>query len=743
MRMKKSISIRYILFLAFLTVVMAAAVYLWHNNREAAREVRAFRASGGEIVVIFDRQIEEEGLKKLTGSLSEPVTVIRHLEDYALIKVQEEHYLQVLNELRDNPRVKAVQANDKITTLKTTGKDTYADSQWALNNTGKYYTYYNAVREELKSTADIDMNIPEAWGYMKAMELGRQEVVIAIIDTGVDYKHPDLAGHIWVNEGEIPGDGLDNDDNGYVDDIYGWDFYNDDDTVCHYKYNEKQKLYVADPKDNDDHGTHVAGIISAAADNGIGVAGAASNINVKLMILKINGGTDGTGSISSAIEAVKYATRMGADICNLSWGTSRYTVALKEVMSESDMLFVAAAGNSGDNNNDKPVYPANLGLPNLISVTFVDAYGEMTSVSNYGKGVVDIAAPGNDILSTIVGTYSTFSGSSMAAPQVTAVAALLYSIDDYSYPSNIKDILLTHTKPLPQLSEKLTYPGMPDAFQCISAAAMELLKDTEPPVIELETIYDKEKLRIPVKVRDNGGAEIRVVKWLSGEKPITAFGRGTAGTTVTGNQVEMDRAGIYTFYAADFAGNETISIYRVREDITPPKITLSYTVSASYKTRTVSAKVSDTQSNVKRVKYMPGIKSIADFRPAGAGTEITLKDGKAAFKVKKDGIYSIYALDNRGNEVVRQINVKTIKANRLRLSLDAKTLTVGEEYALKTFLQPANTTDKVTFTSSDERLAQVSSKGSIKALGAGTVYITARTYSGVTAICEITVTKKR
>jgi subtilisin family serine protease len=128
------------------------------------------------------------------------------------------------------------------------------------------------------------------------------------------------------------------------------------------------------------------------------------------MSLKINGGPKGTGNLASAVEAVKYATRMGADICNLSWGTSSYTASLEQVMKESDMLFIAAAGNTGDDNNNAPVYPASLKLDNLISVTFVDSAGELTGLSNYGSNTVDLAAPGEDILSTIVGNYSSMSG---------------------------------------------------------------------------------------------------------------------------------------------------------------------------------------------------------------------------------------------------------------------------------------------------------------------------------------------
>jgi subtilisin family serine protease len=620
--------------------------------------------------------------------------------------------------------------------------DTYSDTQWALNNPGKYTSYNEVVKEELRSTEDVDMNIPEAWSYLKSEEGSKREVVVAIIDTGVDYKHPELAEQMWVNEKEIPEDGLDNDNNGYIDDVNGWDFYNGDSSICHYKYNEKHKMSLSDPDDNDDHGTHIAGIIAAAANNSIGIAGAASDINIKLMVLKINGGPDGTGNISSAVEAIKYATMMGADICNLSWGTSSYTPALREVMEESDMLFVAAAGNTGTNNNAEPIYPANLSLKNLISVTFVDADGRLTYLSNYGDVTVDIAAPGNDIFSTVVGTYSAMSGSSMAAPQVSAVAALVYSVYDNVFPSNVKEVILNNIKPLPDLEGEIKHPGIPDAFLAVSAAADGILTDTVAPVINVKTIYDKGTIKVPVQAVDEGGSDIRVVRWLSGEKTLADFNRGTDGTLVKRDEVSIEKAGTYTFYAGDYAGNESLLVYEVKDDATPPKITSSYNISSTYKTRTVSVRVTDNQSSVKRVKYMAGVKTATDFRPAGAGTELTLKEGRGTFKVKKDGIYTIFAIDNRGNAVVRQVNIKTIKATELKFSRISKTLTEGGQYTLRIFMKPVNTTDQVTYKSSDETVATVSDTGVIKARKVGSTYITAKSSSGVTTYCEITVVKK-
>lgn len=537
-------------------------------------------------------------------------------------------------------------------------EDSYSNTQWPLRNKGSYISYeYSSLREKT-STKDVDMEVIEAWDMMKQLKLEQKEIIIAIIDTGVDYMHPDLADHIWINKGEIPGDGIDNDNNGYIDDVYGWDFYNNDSTVSHYEYDEASDKYMADPEDNDNHGTHIAGIIGAVADNDIGIAGIASNLNIKLMILKINGGPKGTGNISNAVEAIKYATRMGAQICNISWGTSKYSESLKNVIEESDMLFVAAAGNTGSDNDVTPIYPASFGLDNLISVTYVDANGELTKRSNYGSKTVDIAAPGEDIFSTIIGGYISQSGSSMAAPQVSAIAAMLYASGDKIYASTVKDIIVNNVKPLTALSGRIIQPGIPNALEVLESFLLDQKTDTMAPTMNLTTVFNKNRFLIPIELDDVGGSGVRVVLWQSGKRVLEDFNRGTTGSVIRGNQVTLDKAGIYTFYASDYAGNETVIQYEVIDDTTAPSVNASYSKADANKTRTFTVRVADKESGVRRVKYMKGKKTMSDFLPAGAGTELQLINGKATFKIKDDGIYSIYAIDNRGNITVKWITVK-------------------------------------------------------------------------------------
>ena len=708
------------------------------SGADADREQQDYINAGGEIVTIFEHKVTDQELKDLVKEFQGSMEVIKCIDDYALFSVKNSRdYYDILESLEAKPGISEVEGNIGLSSLGFS-TDTYADAQWAIDNQGSYLYISELGKMDIPSIPDIDMDVVEAWNSLKETGAAKREVVVAVIDTGVDYQHPDLANHMWNNSGEIKDDGIDNDNNGYVDDYYGWDFYNGDSTVCHYKYSTKYNKYVALPEDNDDHGTHVAGIIGASYNNGTGIAGVAGDVEVKIMALKINGGTKGTGNLSGAIEAIKYATMMGADICNLSWGTSQYTSSLKQVMQESNMLFVAAAGNTGENNDVKPIYPADLGLDNLISVTFINASGEMTSLSNYGPNSVDLAAPGEDIYSTTVGSYASLSGSSMAAPQVTGVAAIMYACSDHIYAANVKKILLGSAKQLNSLQGKLRNGAIPSAYQSL-LAVKNLTRDMEPPVMSFSTLYEKGDMLVPVMVNDEGDSGVRVLRWSLGTKKVDDFGHGVLGTPVEENEVRISKAGTYTFYVSDYAGNEAVQIYEVKEDNTPPKIKTSYTVADDYNSRSITLRVSDYQSLVKRVEFLPGSRSASEFLPSNVGSVIDMVEGKATVRVKKDGTYTVFAIDYRGNMIVSHIKVKTVKTTKLKLSKTQKTLKEGKKYDLMVLPTPEKTTDRITYTSSNKSVATVSKEGEIIAKSPGKAKITVRTSSGVTATCMVTV----
>ena len=268
---------------------------------------------------------------------------------------------------------------------------------WGLNNEGQSGGIY-----------DADIDAPEAWNKEK----GKKDIIVSIIDTGIDYDHPDLKANIWKNTDEIPGNGIDDDHNGYVDDYYGWDFANNDNN----------------PIDDNDHGTHVAGTIGAVGNNGRGVVGV--NWRVRLMALKFLN-ADGSGSTSDAVKAIIYAVDNGANILSNSWGGSGNSRALKEAIEyayQKGVLFVAAAGNESRNNDVHPNYPSNYDVENVIAVAATDDRDQLATFSNYGPITVDLAAPGVAIYSTVTGNrYKYFSGTSMATPHVSGAAALVWA----------------------------------------------------------------------------------------------------------------------------------------------------------------------------------------------------------------------------------------------------------------------------------------------------------------------------
>jgi thermitase len=299
---------------------------------------------------------------------------------------------------------------------------------WAMENTGQ------SIRGSAGS-ADADTDAGDAWDA----GIGGG-VTVAVIDSGVDLAHPDLAANAWHNPGEYgsgrESNGLDDDLNGRVDDWRGWDFVAGDNN----------------PADENGHGTHVAGTIAAQRDNGIGVAGVADGS--RLMALRVLN-AQGTGSVAGVILAYSYAARAGAKVVNLSLGSSSASQAEYDAISaRPEMLFVAAAGNGGDDeigddNDLYPEYPCAYPLPNVLCVAASDNRDRLASFSNYGDLAVDLAAPGVDIASTVPGGgYGWSSGTSMATPHASGAAALLWAASPGASVSQIKSALLGGVDPV-------------------------------------------------------------------------------------------------------------------------------------------------------------------------------------------------------------------------------------------------------------------------------------------------------
>jgi hypothetical protein len=269
-------------------------------------------------------------------------------------------------------------------------------------------------------------------------------VVVGVIDSGVDWHHEDLAANLFTNPGEIPDNGVDDDENGFVDDVRGWDFVNNDN----------------DPFDDNGHGTHVAGIIAAAGNNGIGVTGVAWSARIlPVKFLDANA----TGNVVDAVRAIEYARQMGVRLTNNSWGGISQSLAMRAAIAAAGargVLFVASAGNDGRDSDVFPVYPAAYDHDAVVSVAGTDRNDERSGFSNYGVVSVDLGAPGSVVVSTLPGdAYGLNSGTSMAAAYVSGAACLLWGRAPLLTASEVKRALLAAVDPLPALAGRAASGG--------------------------------------------------------------------------------------------------------------------------------------------------------------------------------------------------------------------------------------------------------------------------------------------
>ena len=342
---------------------------------------------------------------------------------------------------KNDPRIAFIEPNYTFSVADTFPNDDRIGNLWGLHNTGQN-----------GGSLDADIDAPEAWD----LQTGSGEIVIGVIDSGIDYTHPDLANNIWTNPGEIPGNGIDDDENGYIDDVHGWDFVNDD----------------PDPMDGNGHGTHVAGTIAAAGNNEIGISGVSWNAN--LMALRFLDDS-GNGLSYHALLALEYATMMGADITNNSWIGESYSGAAQLAINQASnagSLYIACAGNDRNDNDITPTYPASYLGNNVITVAATTNTDALSSFSNYGANSVDLGAPGSGILSTKTGGgYTTKSGTSMAAPHVTGVASLLLSKRGDLTPAEIRSAILSGTDSIPSLEGKTVSEGRLNAFGALMQVA--------------------------------------------------------------------------------------------------------------------------------------------------------------------------------------------------------------------------------------------------------------------------------
>ena len=445
--------------------------------------------------------------------------------------------------------------------------DRYSSYQWALQNIGKLWYWdllpSGEIGKKIRATKGIDIGIKETWSYFEEKGSNR-EIIVAIIDTGVDTKHEDLKGHFWVNELENSNQ-KDDDDNGLTDDVNGWNFYDNSSMLCNYgSYDAVYQEY------EDDHGTHCAGTIAATKNNGIGIAGIVGNANIKLMVIKALGGSEGSdtgvGNTSSIVQAIRYAERMGAQICNLSFGGEGEDPVLRSVIEDSDMLFVCASGNDGKDMDDTPMYPAAYNFSNVISVANMNADGSLAASSNYGVKNVDLGAPGATIMSTLVGdNYGTMTGTSMSAPMVTGACELLYSFHDSMTAKDAKNIVLNTTTSLESLDGKVKTGGMLNVLNMLKAT-YQPSEQNKALNVSLSTKSVKNSTAKKIKIDVDTKRDLVEVRIAKGNVSLSKFQSGKVGTALTNKKSQMHtvkKSGTYTIYVRDRAGEEQVSTIMV------------------------------------------------------------------------------------------------------------------------------------------------------------------------------------
>lgn len=429
--------------------------------------------------------------------------------------------------------------------------DPYYGQLWGMNNSG-----------QTGGTPDADIDAAEAWD----ISTGSRNVLVGIIDTGVDRSHPDLAANMWSNPGETGTDGnggdkrsngIDDDGNGFIDDWRGWDFVNGDNN----------------PDDDHGHGTHVAGTIGAMGGNGTGVTGVCWQVSmVGIKFLGPFGGTT-----SDAISAVEYATSLGCNLTSNSWGGGGYSQELADAISQAGAagrLFIAAAGNSSGDNDLSPVYPASYALPNIIAVAATDHNDALAGFSCYGAVSVDLAAPGVSILSTLPGAaYGQYSGTSMATPHVSGACALLWSVAPGLSAAGLKQALLQNSDPVPSLSGKVASGGRLNLHRALLSVAGPQVSAVSMAIAE---VGNGDGIFSP-------GESAAITLTLRGSGSEAAIAVGGVLTTADGEAQILDGADTWGDLAvgATSAGNGGFAITLPASATTPHDVVATIEVTAA------------------------------------------------------------------------------------------------------------------------------------------------------------------
>jgi len=648
-------------FLLTTLILLTSCTESPQSQAKTTNPANAIATANGVLVMFKDSNNTTSRARTLNASGLRETASFGLLPGLALANVRSGWTLQqTLDTLKDNPNV-AYAEPDYLFTINATPNDPRFDQQYALHNTGR----------NNNGTADADIDAPEAWDIHTG-----SEVVVAVIDSGVDYNHPDLRENMWINPGEIANNSVDDDGNGYIDDIRGWDFVNNNNN----------------PMDTNDHGTHVAGIIAASGNNGSGVVGV--NWTARIMALKFID-ANGTGSSSGAIRAIEYAAANGARISNNSWGGSAFSQALFDAISAANSrghVFVTAAGNETANNDNQGSYPANYELPNIISVAATDKNDRLAGFSNFGASSVHIAAPGTAILSTVRNNaYSVKSGTSMAAPFVTGVGALILSQNPNLLVSDIRNAILTGADPITSLRGRVAN-GRLNAFNALSNITpaqpiINVTPDTTEVPIGLQQTFSASSGTAPYSwtVSDPTIAKINTTTGV-----LNALAIGTVEIQATD---------------ADGIASDPITITVTTMSITPKDIT--------------QISLNDTPSfsilgGTGPYQWAISDPTVADITVSGTSQQ------RASISPLIEGVFDLNITDSATPANVATIKSIQIAIIPLAVSPPSSDIIVGDTLQLTA----TSGNPPYSWSSSDDTIASINETGLASAISAGTAIIT-------------------
>lgn len=672
------------------------------------------KEKNNRFIIKYKDSKKKQGNQALTETLQDKLKNIKKHHNFDIIttttETSAEDIFSELKQKKSENDIEYIQPDYKIN---LSSNDTYFNMQWGLYNqetvAGSVYntttgTVYNAdIR--------IDANIIPAWEFSQG-----NGITVAVIDTGIDITHEDLINNIWHNTGEIPDNGIDDDQNGYIDDFSGWNFV-DENNIVHNSETTNDEI----------HGTSIAGVIAAEKDNNIGIAGVAPTAK----ILPIKAFQNGYAFTSDLIQAIDYAEGMGIKIVNCSWESNETNQALMETMEEKNMLFICAAGNGNQDIDQEQVFPASFALQNIIVVSSLNKEGHLSSFSNYGLNTVDVAAPGEEIISTVPGDeYITCSGTSLAAAFISGEAALILSNNPQYSLIALKEQIISSSEHYSTLLDKVIDGNKLNAENALTNIYPDANEIINIPA-EVQEPFPVESVSLNRTSTIIGlGTTITLVATVLPEnatnKEITwNSSDGTVATVNENGTVTGISAGFATITVTTndggFTADCTVEVRELFIPVTGVSLNKTNSTITINGIETLIATIANADATNQDVTWSSSDETIATVDQDGIVNG--LSTGTATITVTTDdGGYTA--------NCTIEVTAGSIPTEGITLNKKRTYLTVGSAEILEVSVLPEYVGQNLIWSSSNEDVATVDQEGNITAIGEGFAVIVVKTEDG-------------